>query len=323
MNDRNTDIRRICLSALERPSEQRSAFVAAACGGDEALRREVESLLAQDTAANRFLETPALEVAAQLVHRATDSALALSPGCRVGPYEVHDVIGAGGMGQVYRARDTVLHRDVALKVLPEAFVCDHERLGRFQREAQVLASLNHPNIGTIHGLEEAGHVMALVLELVDGPTLADRTARGAMPLEDVLPIARQIADALEAAHSKGIVHRDLKPANIKVRPDGIVKVLDFGLAKMLEGQLAGSAFSQVPTSMESMPGMLLGTAAYMSPEQSKGHGGRSHYGCMVVRMCAVRDAHWPCRFRGRLADRHPGRDPEDATRLATTAAEHA
>ena len=158
----------------------------------------------------------------------------LTSGSRLGPYEIVSLLGSGGMGEVYRARDTKLKRDVALKVLPDHFVNDPERLARFQREAQVLASLNHPNIAIIHGLEEADGVRALVLEFVEGPTLADRIADGPIPLDEALPIAKQMADALEAAHEHGIVHRDLKPANIKVRPDGTVKVLDFGLAKLVD-----------------------------------------------------------------------------------------
>src|SRR5712671_1332386 len=153
---------------------------------------------------------------------------------RLGVYEVTAPIGEGGMGQVYRARDTKLHRDVALKILPDAVAADPDRLARFQREAQTLASLNHPNIAHIHGLEESDGVRALVMELVEGEDLAQRIARGAIPLDEVLPIAKQIAEALETAHEQGIIHRDLKPANIKVRPDGTVKVLDFGLAKAME-----------------------------------------------------------------------------------------
>jgi serine/threonine-protein kinase len=176
------------------------------------------------------------------------------------------------MGEVYRARDTKLNRDVALKVLPEALALDPDRLARFKREAQVLASLNHPNIAAIYGLEESDRVRALVLELVEGPTLADRIAHGAIPLDEALPIARQIADALEAAHEHGVVHRDLKPANIKVRADGAVKVLDFGLAKAFDGGPT-SNLSQLPTiTSPAMTGVgvILGTAAYMSPEQARG-----------------------------------------------------
>ena len=166
--------------------------------------------------------------------------MALSAGTRIGPYEVLAPLGAGGMGEVYRARDPKLNREVALKVLPASYTHDPDRLARFQREARLLASLNHPNIAQIHGFEDSGGVCALVMELVDGPTLADRLATGAIPVAETLPLAKQIAEALEAAHDQGIIHRDLKPANIKVRPDGTVKVLDFGLAKALDLTSASS-----------------------------------------------------------------------------------
>jgi serine/threonine-protein kinase len=197
----------------------------------------------------------------------------LIPGTRLGVYEVTAKIGEGGMGEVYQARDTTLDRDVALKVLPEAFTADPDRLARFQREAKVLASLNHPNIGGIHGLEESGETQALVLELIEGPTLADRIAEGPVPVEEALNIAKQIADALEAAHDQGIVHRDLKPANVKVRSDGTVKVLDFGLAKAATPEVGGTSGSDaatMPLSAATQVGMVVGTAAYMSPEQAKG-----------------------------------------------------
>jgi Tol biopolymer transport system component len=205
--------------------------------------------------------------------------MALPAGARIGPYEVVAAVGAGGMGEVYRARDTQLHRDVAIKILPDAFSADGDRIARFQREAQVLASLNHPHIGAIYGLEhgsaEAGHhrLTALVLELVEGPTLADRIAQGPIPVDEALRIAKQIAQALEAAHERGVVHRDLKPSNIKLRADGTVKVLDFGLAKP-SGPASGiSDLSVSPTitspAMTQM-GIVMGTAAYMSPEQAKG-----------------------------------------------------
>ena len=195
----------------------------------------------------------------------------LNVGDCLGPYKVTGKIGEGGMGEVYQARDTTLDRDVALKVLPEALTADPDRLARFEREAKVLASLNHPNIGSIYGLEEQDGIRALVLELVEGPTLADRIAHGAMPIEDALPIARQIAEALEAAHEAGVIHRDLKPANIKVRDDGTVKVLDFGLAKALDPNPQGDP-SQSPTltAAATQMGVILGTAAYMSPEQAAG-----------------------------------------------------
>ena len=199
------------------------------------------------------------------------------PGKRLGPYEVLSAIGAGGMGEVYRAHDTKLGRDVAIKVLPEAFAHDPERLSRFQREAKMLAALNHPNIATIYGLEQSNGTSYLVMELVAGETLAERVKReggreGAVPIEEALVIAKQIAEALEAAHEKGIIHRDLKPTNVKVTPEGKVKVLDFGLAKAFEGDLGNDDPSNSPTlSMAAtMHGVILGTAAYMSPEQARG-----------------------------------------------------
>ena len=257
--------------------------------------------------------------------------MSLTVGTRLGPYEVVARLGEGGMGEVYRARDSRLNRDVALKILPEAFANDPDRLARFRREAQVLASLSHPNIGHIYGLEEAGTTQALVLELIEGPTLAEvisrhghsapahfdelsapragrgaaaapsesapaagagpraneKTSRGAaahgggapraLSIDDALAIARQIAEALEAAHEHGIVHRDLKPANVKVRDDGVVKVLDFGLAKAVQGDGSGLqdpspavANSPTLTARATELGMILGTAAYMAPEQARG-----------------------------------------------------
>ena len=197
----------------------------------------------------------------------------LSPGTRLGVYEVHSLLGAGGMGEVYRATDTKLKRPVAVKVLPAAVASDPERLARFQREAAVLAALNHPNIAAIYGVEDSSGTPALIMELVEGPTLADRIAEGAIPPDEALPIARQIAEALEAAHEQGIIHRDLKPANVKLRADGTVKVLDFGLAKVLDSAASAIDASQSPTiTSPAMTGMgvILGTAAYMSPEQAKG-----------------------------------------------------
>ena len=200
------------------------------------------------------------------------SRLALNPGARLGPYEILSSLGAGGMGEVYRARDTKLNRDVAIKVLPDSFASDADRLARFTREAQTLASLNHPNIAQIHGLEESNGVRALVMELVEGEDLSQRIARGPIPIDEALPIAKQIAEALEAAHEQGIIHRDLKPANIKLRPDGTVKVLDFGLAKAMDDRAARPNLTHSPTlsMMATQAGVILGTAAYMSPEQAKG-----------------------------------------------------
>jgi serine/threonine-protein kinase len=226
--------------------------------------------------------------------------MGLELGARLGPYTITAAIGAGGMGEVYRATDTNLKRAVAIKVLPKSFATDGDRLARFQREAELLASLNHPNIAAIYGLERSNGTTALVMELVEGPTLADRIAQGAIPVDEALPIARQIADALEAAHEQGVVHRDLKPANIKVRLDGTVKVLDFGLAKALAPASAGSAHvSQSPTitspALMTGVGMLLGTAAYMSPEQARAKPVDKRadiwaFGCVLYEMLAGRRA---------------------------------
>src|SRR5438445_5779150 len=199
--------------------------------------------------------------------------MAIQVGQRLGPYEILSAIGAGGMGEVYQAHDIKLGRDVAIKVLPEAFARDPERISRFQREAKMLAALNHPNIATIYGLEQSNGTNYLVMELVSGETLADRIKReGPMPVEEALRIGVQIAEALEAAHEKGIIHRDLKPGNVKVTPERKVEVLDFGLAKAFAGDEAGSDPSNSPTLSlaATMHGVILGTAAYMSPEQARG-----------------------------------------------------
>jgi serine/threonine protein kinase len=214
--------------------------------------------------------------------------VALQPGTRLGAYEIVALLGAGGMGEVYRAKDTRLKREVAIKVLPDAFASDPDRLARFQREAELLATLNHPNIGSVYGFEQSDPstssgqaVSAIVLELIEGETLADRIRRGPIAVKAALAIALQIAEALEAAHERGVIHRDLKPANIKITPDDKVKVLDFGLAKALgpaeAGHYSGSVRLQAdlthsPTlsMLFTQAGMILGTAAYMSPEQAKG-----------------------------------------------------
>jgi Tol biopolymer transport system component len=265
----------LCHAALSRRAEERTAFLTQACAGDEALLREVESLVAQDRNAAGFLSVPAVAVVGSTGGEPTTRAL---DGQWFGVYAIRSRIGVGGMGEVYRARDTKLNRDVALKVLPTAFALDPDRLARFRREAQMLAALNHPNIGAIYGLEESkpstssgqAAVQALVLELVEGPTLADRIAEGPIPLPAALLIARQIIDALETAHEQGIVHRDLKPANVKVRADGVVKVLDFGLAKVLARDQGHETHSPTLSDGATRQGIILGTAAYMSPEQAKG-----------------------------------------------------
>jgi len=216
----------------------------------------------------------------------------LPPGTRIGPYEIVALLGVGGMGEVYRAIDTNLKRQVAIKVLPATVAADAERLARFQREAEILAALNHPNIAHIHGLEKSDGTVALVMELVEGPTLADRIAKGPIPLDEALPISKQIAEALEAAHEQGIIHRDLKPANIKVREDGTAKVLDFGLAKAMDPVGSRPDVSQSPTITSpamTQAGVILGTAAYMSPEQAKGRPVDKRadiwaFGCVVYEM---------------------------------------
>jgi serine/threonine protein kinase len=266
-------------AAVERPIEERDAFLAAMTGDDDALRREVESLLASDTSDFSFLDQlpvvsesvladPLAAPSASMDHRLPHTVL--TSGVRVGSYEIVAPLGAGSMGDVYRARDTKLNREVALKVLPELFALDPDRLARFKREAQLLATLNHPNIAAIFGLEESNGAQALVLELVDGPTLADKTALGPIPMEEALIIARQIAEALEAAHEKGIIHRDLKPANIKIARNGVVKVLDFGLAKVWDGAPQSDLSASPRLTADIGERTILGTPAYMSPEQARG-----------------------------------------------------
>ena len=224
--------------------------------------------------------------------------MALAPGTRLGAYDIVALIGSGGMGEVYRARDNRLNRDVAIKVLPADVAADHDRLARFEREAQVLASLNHPNIAQIHGVDDSSGTPALVMELVDGPTLADRIAIGPIPLDEALPIAKQIAEALEAAHEQGIIHRDLKPANIKVRLDGTVKVLDFGLAKAFDPVASGMGNATMSPTLSlhaTHAGIILGTAAYMSPEQARGKAVDRRadiwaFGCVLYEMLTGRRA---------------------------------
>ena len=281
-------------AALARDAEQRATFLEQACGDDDALRREVEALLAHD-AAGEFLE-PAP------VSTGTSGSASSAPSLaarRLGPYLVGEPLGAGGMGEVFRARDTRLKRDVALKLLPDSFASDPERIARFRREAEILAALNHPHIGAIYGVEENDGVRALVLELVEGETLAERIARGALPVDETLRIATQIAEALEAAHDHGIIHRDLKPANIKITPHGEVKVLDFGLAKPLQRSPdarppeAHPVSPRISTPIVRSTGVILGTAAYMSPEQARGktvdvRADIWAFGCVLYEMLAGR-----------------------------------
>jgi len=221
--------------------------------------------------------------------------MGLSAGARLGPYEIRALLGVGGMGEVYRARDSKLGRDVAIKILPQVFTSDPERLARFEREARMLAALNHPHIGAIYGVEDAESVHALVLELVEGDTLAERLRRAPVPVTDALAIALQIAEALESAHERGIIHRDLKPANVKITPEGKVKVLDFGLAKAVVSNATSPDLTQSPTVTVSgtYEGAILGTAAYMSPEQARGKTVDKRtdiwaYGCVLYEMLTDR-----------------------------------
>jgi serine/threonine-protein kinase len=253
-------------AAAARPSAERTAFLEEACGADETLRRELQELLARSTGGG--FETPAFAMAAQMIG---DPAASMLTGRRLGVYEVDARIGVGGMGEVYKARDTRLGRSVAIKVLPRTFAADPDRLTRFAREARMLAALNHPHIATIYGTEELDGTQGLVLELVEGPTLAERIAQGPLSIKEALAVAQQIAAALEAAHEQGIVHRDLKPANIKFARSGDVKVLDFGLAKAFAGDTFSADVSRLPTvTATELTGMILGTPAYMSPEQARG-----------------------------------------------------
>jgi serine/threonine protein kinase/Tol biopolymer transport system component len=258
-------LKQVFAGARALPADLREAYLAETCAGNEALRHEVESLLALEAQAKSFLETPAVLPADSLVAKSLE-------GQRLGRFQIVSRIGAGGMGEVYRARDARLGRVVAIKFLPRIFASDPDRLARFDREAQMLASLNHPHIGAIYGVEQWEGVPALILELVEGPTLADRLATGPIPVTESLGIARQMAEALEAAHARGIVHRDLKPANIKITPEGIVKVLDFGLAKAIASDAAARDVSQGPsvTTGDTRHGVILGTPSYMSPEQARG-----------------------------------------------------
>jgi eukaryotic-like serine/threonine-protein kinase len=279
------DGRRCPEVAVRRSVEQREERGAALAAGQHVLSNYARTRVARFA---RIAGSPIIQ----------PLALALAPGLRLGAYEVIAQIGAGGMGEVYKAHDTKLNRDVALKILPEAFTLDVDRIARFRREAQMLAALNHPNIAAIYGFEDSGSTHALVLELVEGPTLADRIAKRPIPLDEALPIAKQIAEALEAAHEQGIIHRDLKPANIKLRDDGTVKVLDFGLAKAMEPasaispSLTASPTITTPAQMTGV-GMILGTAAYMSPEQAKGRPADKRsdvwaFGCVLFEMVAAR-----------------------------------
>ncbi len=271
-------VERLYHAALELAPDERSRFIAAACAGDEALHREVESLLECDDQVGLFLEKPAKEVLAGQIASYYAPASPLLAGQKINDYEIRSLLGAGGMGEVYLARDLKLGRDVAIKLMPDYLARDPERVRRFEREARILAALDHPNIAHIYAREQNGEQRFLVLELVPGLTLTERLQQRPLTVTEALPIFRQIAVALKAAHDRGIIHRDLKPANIKITPDGTVKVLDFGIAKTLRPALATADGSEISlrhspvtrTDTLTHEGMILGTVAYMSPEQARG-----------------------------------------------------
>src|SRR5262245_33946675 len=280
MPDRWRKIEAIFQDALRREPAERGRFLEQACADDQSLRKEIEGLLASHKTASAFLASFASD-AESLIGRV------------FGPYELQSLLGIGGMGRVYQAWDSKLKRHVAIKVLPNEFSRDAQRVARFQREAEILASLNHPYVAAIHDVGQSEESPFLVLELIEGETLADRISRGPLSIAEGLHIAGQIAEALEAAHEKGIIHRDLKPANIKIMPDGNVKVLDFGLARM---EADDADFPKGPTQVTvSAQAMIMGTAAYMSPEQARGEVVARQadiwaFGCVLYEMLTGRPA---------------------------------
>jgi eukaryotic-like serine/threonine-protein kinase len=289
---RRRQIESLYHSARELKPHDRDALLAEACTDDAELRREVESLLRHDADDDKFPTAAALQIAAQTP--AQDAGHSLI-GQEIGTYKILSLLGVGGMGQVYRAKDLKLRRDVAIKVLPSRVANDPDRLRRFEREARFLATLNHPNIAAIYGFEQKAERPALVLELVEGATLAERLVAGPLPLDEAFALSLQIADALEGAHEKGIIHRDLKPANIKITPEGRVKVLDFGLAKAFSGDAAGPDLSQLPTMTVdgTQEGIIAGTPSYMSPEQARGKAVDKRtdiwaFGCVLFEMLTGR-----------------------------------
>jgi eukaryotic-like serine/threonine-protein kinase len=283
-------VKEIFHSALAVPSDDRVDFVRETCSEDDALRREVESLLEAHANASGFAERPAIDAIAEIDSSSQEPDVpALPPGFKLGPYRIVEPLDAGAMGEVYRAHDTRLGRDVAVKVLPSALSGDPERVARLQGEARLLASVNHPHIATIHGLEISDGVHALVMELIEGPSLADRLGRGPLAVSEMLELACQIAEALEAAHENGIVHCDLKPANIKLTRQGTVKVLDFGLAKATARHLRSLSMPPHDRDGATRDGVIAGTPAYMSPEQARGEDADKRsdvwgFGCVLYEM---------------------------------------
>jgi eukaryotic-like serine/threonine-protein kinase len=305
-DDRWTRVERIFDHARDLPRDARGAFLATACGGDDAVRAEVLALLDADAAGAGFMAEPALD---RLAARMANEAWSFRRDESIGPYTIRDLLGAGGAGEVWRARDERLGREVALKLLPPGVAVDPQRLARFERESRILASLNHPNIASIYDIERIDGLHLLVLELVDGPTLADRLEAGRMAVTEVVSIARQLADALQAAHDRGIVHRDLKPANVKLSPAGTVKLLDFGLA-VERLPFDGTSPADMAKTTE---GLILGTCAYMSPEQARGQPVDKRtdiwaFGCILFELLAGRrafDAKTPSDAIAAVLERSP------------------
>ena len=285
-------IRALFHAALEQPVDARASFLTSACDGDQSTRREVESLLAAHGASDGFLESPAVGLDTGRVAARSQ----LEAGDRFGNFDVVGSLGAGGMGEVYRARDAQLQREVAIKLLPRVLADDPRRLTRFERESRILAALNDPHIATIHSIEHADGLHALVMELVEGPTLADRLTQGALAWRAALALASELAGALEAAHEKGVVHRDLKPANIKFSSAGRLKLLDFGLAKEPQTTMHVAPSARQPADvLKTIDGLILGTCAYMSPEQARGLPVDKRtdvwaFGCLLFEMLAGRRA---------------------------------
>ncbi len=264
--ERWQDVKAVFHSALERGTDERAVFLAQACAGDEALHTEVAALLAAHEQTGEFLDAPAYAVAATLL---ADDLTGLAVGQSLGHYEIVGLLGAGGMGEVYLARDTKLERAVALKILPAEAASDQQRMHRFLQEAKTASALNHPNIIVIHEIGEIDNTHFIATEFIEGETLRERLKRSAFTVNEILDVGIQIASALQAAHGARIVHRDIKPENVMVRPDGLVKVLDFGLAK-LTGKTAADKEAETRVQVQTQAGMILGTAAYMSPEQARG-----------------------------------------------------
>src|SRR5262249_14628400 len=282
-------VKAIFNSAIQHRPEERDSFLSEACFGDDGLRGEVESLIASHEKSGEFIDEPAYQAAAWLADEQTELKL----GQRIGSYQILSFISRGGMGEVYLAQDQRLSRKVALKLLPTSFTKDTDRLRRFEQEARSASALNHPNIITIYEIQEFGQTHAIATEFVEGETLRERLNRSRLSVSEALDISIQVADALAAAHKAGIIHRDIKPENVMLRPDGYVKVLDFGLAKLSE-QTTPAVAAEAPTiQVRTGAGVVIGTAAYMSPEQARGLpvDGRSDIfslGAMIYEMIAAR-----------------------------------